>query len=122
MSDAFLAEHDVHFVGDAGSACDARLRRVGGTQRITSHSVAASLLLTKLLHCLDFYDIFCMNEVTMMVEQGFFCTYLKQLVDSGLCYDLQMISNGFIKPSVLPDLKIDKTELIRCCMNCEHKD
>ncbi|MBP3412165.1 MAG: hypothetical protein J6K89_02805, partial [Oscillospiraceae bacterium] len=44
LSDAFLTEHDAHFVRDAGSACDARLRRVGGTQCITSHSVAASLL------------------------------------------------------------------------------
>ena len=44
LSDAFLEERDSHFVRDAGSACDARLRRVGGTQRITYHSEAASLI------------------------------------------------------------------------------
>ena len=44
FSDAFLAERDAHCVRDADDLCDARLRRVGGTHRITSHSVAASLL------------------------------------------------------------------------------
>ena len=42
LSDAFLAERDAHCVRDAGFACDARLRRVGGTHRITYHSTAAS--------------------------------------------------------------------------------
>ena len=44
LSDAFLSEQDAHFVRDAGFACDARLRRVGGTHRITYHSIAASLI------------------------------------------------------------------------------
>ena len=44
MSDAFLAEHDAHVVRDAGFACDARLRRVSRTHRITYHSKAASLI------------------------------------------------------------------------------
>jgi len=44
LSDAFLAERDAHFVRDAGFACDARLRRVSGTHRITYHSAAASLI------------------------------------------------------------------------------
>ena len=43
LSDAFLAERDAHSVRDAGFACDARLRRVSGTHRITYHSAAASL-------------------------------------------------------------------------------
>jgi len=29
LNDAFLAEHDAHFVRDADFACDARLRRMG---------------------------------------------------------------------------------------------
>ena len=44
LRDAFLAEHDVHYVCDADFVCDARLRRVKGTHRITYHSVAASLI------------------------------------------------------------------------------
>ena len=44
LSDAFLAERDAHCVRDAGLACDARLRRVSGTHRITYHSAAASLI------------------------------------------------------------------------------
>ena len=44
LSDAFLAEHDAHFVRDTGFACDARLRRVGTTHRITYHSATASLI------------------------------------------------------------------------------
>ena len=44
FSYAFLAEHDAHFVRYAGFACDARLRRVDGTQRIIYHIAAASLI------------------------------------------------------------------------------
>ena len=44
LRNAFLAERDVHFVGDVGFASDARLRRVGRTQFITYHSEAASLI------------------------------------------------------------------------------
>ena len=44
LSDAFLAERDAHFVRDAGFACDARLRCVVRTHRITHHSAAASLI------------------------------------------------------------------------------
>ena len=45
LSDAFLTEHDAHFVRDAGFAYDARLRRVGGTHRITYNNIAASLII-----------------------------------------------------------------------------
>ena len=44
LSDAFLAERDAHCVRDADFVCDARLRRVCGTHRITYHSAAASLI------------------------------------------------------------------------------
>ena len=44
LRDAFLAERDAHCVRDADFVCDARLRRVCGTHRITYHSAAASLL------------------------------------------------------------------------------
>ena len=35
MRDAFLAERDAHFVRDADFVCDARLRRVKGTDIIS---------------------------------------------------------------------------------------
>ena len=44
LRDAFLAERDAHCVRDADFVCDARLRRVKGTHRITYHSEAASLI------------------------------------------------------------------------------
>ena len=44
LRDAFLAERDAHCVRDADFVCDARLRRVCGTHRITYHSAAASLI------------------------------------------------------------------------------
>ena len=44
LRDAFLAERDAHGVRDADFVCDARLRRVCGTHRITYHSAAASLI------------------------------------------------------------------------------
>ena len=61
LSDAFLAERDAHFVRDVGFACDARLRRVGRTHRITYHSAAASLItyLQTILLC----DIILKNSV-----------------------------------------------------------
>ena len=42
LSDAFLAERDAHLVRDADVACDARLRRVSGTHRITASKASAS--------------------------------------------------------------------------------
>ena len=44
LSDAFLTERDAHFARDADFVCDARLRRVSGTHRITYHSKATSLI------------------------------------------------------------------------------
>ena len=42
MRDAFLTEHDAHYVRDADFVRDARLRRVRRTHYITYHSEAAS--------------------------------------------------------------------------------
>lgn len=57
-----------------------------------------------------------------MLEQEFYCTYLKKLIDQGLCYDMQMISEGYIKPSALPDIDIDREKLLKCCSNCKHSE
>lgn len=57
-----------------------------------------------------------------MLEEKNYCIYLKKLIDEGLCYDMQMISEGFIKPSLLPDIDIDKEKLLKCCSKCKHKE
>lgn len=57
-----------------------------------------------------------------MSEKKNYCIYLKKLIDEGLCYDMQMISEGFIKPSLLPDIDIDKEKLLKCCSKCKHKE
>lgn len=57
-----------------------------------------------------------------MTEQKCYCIYLNELVDSGLCYDMQMICNGFIKPEALPNVEIDKEKLLACCNKCNHKE
>lgn len=57
-----------------------------------------------------------------MAEQKCYCIYLNELVDSGSCYDMQMISNGFIKPEALPNVEIDIEKLLACCNKCNHKE
>lgn len=49
-----------------------------------------------------------------------YCAYTEEYIDDGCCYDLQMIANSMIKPSVLPELHIDKEKLINCCAVCKH--
>ena len=49
------------------------------------------------------------------------CSYLGRNIGEGLCYDIQMISNGYILPSALPDIKIDKAMALKACETCEHK-
>jgi hypothetical protein len=48
-----------------------------------------------------------------------FCPYLNEYIDEGCCYDLQMICDGYIKDSALPEIKVDKTELSKHCQNCK---
>jgi hypothetical protein len=48
-----------------------------------------------------------------------YCPYLNEYLDKGCCYDLQMICDGYIKDSALPEIKIDKTELSKQCQNCK---
>ena len=50
-----------------------------------------------------------------------FCPYLREYIDEGCCYDLQMILDGYIKNSALPGIKVDKTQLSKQCQNCKLK-
>ena len=49
------------------------------------------------------------------------CSYLGRTIDEGLCCDIQMIANGYILPSALPDIEIDKSIALKACETCEHK-
>ena len=37
-----------------------------------------------------------------------YCDYLEEYIDESLCYDMQMITEHYIKSSALPEIKIDK--------------
>lgn len=50
-----------------------------------------------------------------------YCCYLEEYIDEGLCYDLQMITNDYIKSSALPELSIDKEKCAECCLDCKYK-
>ena len=49
------------------------------------------------------------------------CSYLGRTIDEGLCCDIQMIANGYILPSALPNIEIDKSMALKACETCEHK-
>ena len=50
-----------------------------------------------------------------------YCPYMKEYIDEGCCYDLQMILDGYIKETALPDIKIDKSQLSAHCSRCRIK-
>ena len=62
------------------------------------------------------------KEVKIMTEQNYYCGYLKEVIDPEWCYDMQMICNGIIKPTALPDIEIDNVGLLKCCSECKHKE
>ena len=49
-----------------------------------------------------------------------YCSYLEGYIDDGLCYDLQMITGNYIKPSALPEIKIDKEKCAKSCFECQY--
>ena len=63
---------------------------------------------------------FCMYREKVESEYVF-CAYLKEYIEFGLCYDMQMICNLYIKPSVLPEITIDKDELKSFCNGCKYE-
>ena len=50
----------------------------------------------------------------------FYCSYLNENIEEGMCYDLQMIGNSYIKESALPEINIDKEELNEHCSKCKY--
>ena len=49
-----------------------------------------------------------------------YCSYLNKNIEEGMCYDLQMIGNSYIKESALPEISIDKEELNEHCSKCKY--
>ena len=49
-----------------------------------------------------------------------YCPYFEQYIDKGFCYDLQMIIGGFVSPTVLPEVKIDKVQCAKHCATCKY--
>lgn len=54
-------------------------------------------------------------------SQTIYCDYLNQSIDEGLCYDIQMVSGGYIKPSALPDIRVDALNAAEACGSCRYK-
>ena len=48
-----------------------------------------------------------------------YCSYIQDYVSYGLCCDMQMVKEGFIKNSVLPEIKIDREALQEHCVKCK---
>ena len=53
--------------------------------------------------------------------RAFFCDYLQQMIEEGDCYDLQMIAGGAIKPSALPEFRVDRRMAREICEQCQHR-
>ena len=54
-------------------------------------------------------------------DQTIYCPYLSRHIDEGLCYDMKMILNGYIKESALPAIRIDKIQLNEHCHRCQYR-
>ncbi len=52
------------------------------------------------------------------MENEYMCPLLNRVIDDGLCYDINMVAYGFIKPDILDD-KIEREEAKTICDNCE---
>ena len=61
------------------------------------------------------------NEYREKIESEYrYCSYLEEYINDGLCYDLQMITGNYIKPSALPEINIDKEKCAKCCTECKY--
>lgn len=61
------------------------------------------------------------KEFRRKVESKYrYCPYLEEYIDDGLCYDLQMITGNYVKPSALPEISIDKEKCSKCCSECKY--
>ncbi len=50
-----------------------------------------------------------------------YCQIFSEYIGVGLCVDIQMVANGYIKKSILKDYGIGVDKAIECCENCADK-
>lgn len=50
-----------------------------------------------------------------------YCEYMREYIQYGCCYDMQMIGGGYISQSALPDIPIDREKLEKCCADCKNR-
>ena len=62
-----------------------------------------------------------MEQNKLVNSQTIYCPYLSRCIDEGLCYDLNMILNGYIKESALPEMQINKIQLSEHCAKCQYR-
>ena len=61
------------------------------------------------------------NEYFQKAMVGYFyCPCFKGYISETLCYDLQMIKEGFIERSVLADEEVNASDLKIHCPSCKH--
>lgn len=58
---------------------------------------------------------------TEVESQYRYCSYLQEFIEDGLCYDIQMITNGYIKSSALPNMEFDFEKAKSHCMKCKYE-
>lgn len=72
-------------------------------------------------YCEDYQLVTEWQEVRGKAESEYrYCFYLEEYVEEGLCYDLQMITLGYIKPTDLHEIKMDKEKCMKCCSECKY--
>ena len=50
-----------------------------------------------------------------------YCAYLEEYIDEGLCCDIQMIANEYIKSSALTEYQVDREKAQSFCNECRYK-
>ena len=51
-----------------------------------------------------------------------YCAYLQEYIEDGDCCDLQMIVNGTVDASVLPQYRIDREKAATYCGSCRYQN
>ncbi len=65
----------------------------------------------------DLYEDFLVFQKKIESEY-YYCPYLKEYIEPGLCYDLQIFSEGYVETDGSVNRKDDSAELAVRCMNC----
>ena len=53
-------------------------------------------------------------------SQYLYCSYLQEYIDRELCVNIQMVADGVVKSSALPNLSINIEALKSSCLGCKN--